>query len=128
MFNYRATLVVSVVFIVSLAAAACAAPSSTPAPTAPIPTTAPAAGATPTAGATSGAEGNVATGKALFEANCNGCHPGGQKGVGPDIRGKEEDVVKRQVRRGGGGMPAFSTSQISDQQLNDIAAYVESLK
>lgn len=37
-------------------------------------------------------------------------------------------IISLAAARGGGGMPAFSASQISDQQLNDLAAYVGSLK
>lgn len=108
----------------ALIVAACTAPAA-PGPTA-TPTKAPAL-ATSTPSAPTGAP-SVERGQAVFEANCNGCHPNGNQGVGPNIRGKDVAVVKDKVRKGGGGMPPFSTSQISDQQLNDVAAYVNSLK
>ena len=82
--------------------------------------------AQPTAGGQ--AAGNASAGQAVFQQNCNSCHPGGDRGSGPAIKGRPADGVKNQVRKGGGGMPAFSASQISDQQLNDLAAYVASLK
>ncbi len=80
--------------------------------------------------ATTGAGGNVSAGQTVYQQNCNSCHPNGQAGVGPALAGKNlsADRIKAQVRNGGGGMPAFSSSQISDQQLNDLVAYVQSLK
>ncbi len=95
---------------------AAASPTSAAAPTKP-------AAASPAAGAP-----DIAAGKTVFDTNCNGCHPGGNKGVGPEIKGKSADVVKKQVRSGGGGMPAFTASQISDAQLDSLAAYVAQLK
>lgn len=75
-------------------------------------------------------QGNVAAGKAFFDQNCNGCHPSGSRGAGPALkeRNLSADLIRTQVRKGGGGMPAFSSSQISDQQLNELVAYVQSLK
>jgi mono/diheme cytochrome c family protein len=72
----------------------------------------------------------VAAGQAVFQQNCNACHPNGNAGVGPALRGKNLSAqqITNRVRNGGGGMPAFSTSQISDQQLADLVAYVQSLK
>lgn len=72
--------------------------------------------------------GGTPAGQAVFQQNCNSCHPGGNQGTGPAIKGRPVDRVKNQVRKGGDGMPAFSASQISDQELNDLAAYVASLK
>ena len=73
---------------------------------------------------------NAAAGKAIFEQNCNACHPGGGQGAGPALKGRSLtiDRIQGQVRKGGGGMPAFPASKISDQQLSDLAAYVQSLK
>lgn len=119
--------------------AAPAAPAATKAPaatSAPMPTLAPAAtkpaGATPAATPAGPASvaGDLVAGKAVFDQNCNSCHPGGDKGAGPALRGRSlsADRIKNQVRNGGGGMPAYPTSAISDQQLNDLVAYVQSLK
>ena len=74
--------------------------------------------------------GDVAAGKQVFEQNCNACHPGGGQGAGPALKGKNlsADRITRQVRNGGEGMPAFSPSQISDQQLNNLVQYVQSLQ
>ena len=103
------------------------------------PTTAPAAPTTSAAAPTKapaapttagGATGDAAAGQAVFTQNCNGCHPGGDRGTGPALKGRNlpADRITRQVRNGGGGMPAFSSSQISDQQLANLVAYVQSLK
>lgn len=136
--------------LASVAVSACggAAPAPTAAPAAPTtaaavaPTTAavppadptsaaPAATPAPPASASSpSGAGDVTAGKAVFDQNCNACHPGGDRGAGPALRGKNLAAARitRQVRNGGGSMPAFSTSQISDQQLNNLIAYVDSLK
>lgn len=88
------------------------------------------AGCAPSAPAPGGAAGDVAAGKAVFEANCNVCHPGGEKGVGPALKGtaKTPDQIRTQVRQGKGAMPAFGTEKINDKQLTDLIAYVKSLK
>ncbi len=117
-----------------------AAPTAAVAPTAAAAPTKPAAAATtPGAGGTPATKtgtpaaagtGDVAAGKVAFDQNCGGCHPGGNQGNGPALRGRNltADQITRQVRNGGGGMPAFPASRISDQQLNDIIAYVQSLR
>ncbi len=92
---------------------------------------APAPSAAPTSDPTAPAvAADVTAGKAVFDQNCNTCHPGGDRGVGPALKGRNlsADRITRQVRNGGGSMPAFSASQISDPQLNDLVAYVQSLK
>ena len=117
-------LVVLAFSLAALLVVACS-PSATPTPAAATKSPAAAATPAPTGGS---ASASVERGQAVFQANCNGCHPGGASGVGPDIRGKSQEVVKEKVRKGGGSMPPFSSSQISDEQLNDLAAYVNSLK
>lgn len=110
--------------------AAAASPTIKAAPTTTASVASPTTAAKPALPTTAApaAGGNAAAGQAVFTANCNACHPNGQKGVGPDIRGASVNEVKRQVRNGGGSMPAFTASQISDTQLSDLAAYVSSLK
>jgi len=70
----------------------------------------------------------VAAGKSVFEANCNACHPGGDKGVGPSIKGLSADRIRTATRQGKGAMPAFGADRISDKQLTDLIAYIETLK
>ena len=108
-------------------AAAPTAAAASPAAAATKPAVSPtAAGAavSPTAG------GNIAAGQAIYEQRCNSCHPNGNAGAGPALRGRNLSAqrITAQVRNGGGGMPAFPASQISDQQLSDLVAYVQSLK
>lgn len=58
--------------------------------------------------------------------NCASCH--GQDfsgGMGPDINGVSADSLMKAVREGQGPMPAFSTDQISDEDLEVLAAHFE---
>lgn len=69
-------------------------------------------------------------GEQLFRtAGCAVCH--GQDalgtGAGPALPGHTEDQVLRQVRSPVGRMPAFSASQVSDEELDLIADYIISL-
>lgn len=70
-----------------------------------------------------------AAGKQVFVSSCGGCHTlkdaGTTGNVGPDLDKLHPDaaVVKRQVRDGGGGMPAFG-DQLTEQQIAAVAAYV----
>ena len=67
----------------------------------------------------------------MWAGNCTVCH--GAKGTGgnggPDITGlaaaKSATRVISQVTNGGGGMPAFKR-QLTDQQIQDVSAYVTS--
>lgn len=74
--------------------------------------------------------GNVEAGKVVFDQHCNSCHPGGGSAAGPSLisRKSPPDRIERRVRTGGAGMPSFSTDKISDQQLQDLVAYVLSLQ
>ena len=63
------------------------------------------------------------------DAGCGNCHTlhaaGSTSGIGPnldDLRPDFESVVA-QVTVGGGGMPSFK-SQLSKQQIKDVAAYI----
>lgn len=61
----------------------------------------------------------------LFADNCAGCHDAdGSGGSGPDLRG-EDDVsgIAEQIREGGGSMPAFA-GELTDAQIDELAAYV----
>jgi mono/diheme cytochrome c family protein len=106
--------------------------------------TTPAATAT-TAAATSGAAttaasggsgtatgGNAASGQKLFTTNCQACHPSGGRvaGVGPKLLGttRDDNYIHDNIRNGRNAMPAFPADQISDQQINDLIAYIRSLK
>jgi alcohol dehydrogenase (cytochrome c) len=95
----------------------------TPAPAQTTPTTTTKAGTTTTAGA------DLTVGRQVFASNCSTCHGSGGHGGngGPDLTtipsAKQLSVVVKQVRNGGPGMPAFK-GQLTDAQINDVAAYV----
>ncbi len=76
--------------------------------------------------------GDAAAGKTVFEsAGCSSCHTladaGATGSVGPnldDVKPPASLVVDR-VTNGKGVMPSFK-SQLSEQQIQDVAAYVSS--
>jgi mono/diheme cytochrome c family protein len=72
---------------------------------------------------------DVDRGEVVFKENCNGCHPGGQKGYGPTIAGNPEPVaeVRMVVREGKGRMPSFGADKISADDLEALLAYVQSI-
>jgi mono/diheme cytochrome c family protein len=106
-----------------------AAPEAT---TAAMTTTAPSESTTSTP-TTTAAQGDAAAGKAVFEsAGCAGCHTmkaaGASGSIGPNLDDLKPsyDTVVHQVEVGGGAMPAFK-GQLSDKQIQDVAAYVSSV-
>jgi cytochrome c6 len=78
--------------------------------------------------------GDAAAGKEVFlgAAACGGCHTlsdagsGGSVGPNLDALKPPYDKVVAQVTNGGGGMPAFG-DQLSEQQIQGVAAYVSSV-
>ena len=85
-----------------------------------------------TTGGEAGGEGDPENGETVFaSAGCGGCHvlsdAGSSGTIGPnldDLQPSQEQVAAK-VRVGGGGMPAFE-GQLSDQEIQDVAAYVAS--
>ena len=73
--------------------------------------------------------GDATKGKPIFTQNCGSCHTLADAGtsgtVGPNLDSKKPDYrhATAQVTNGGGAMPAFK-SQLSTQQIADVAAYV----
>ena len=65
----------------------------------------------------------------MFTTNCGSCHTldaaGTSGNVGPNLDQLKPDMatVERQVRNGGGGMPAFE-GRLSDAQITAVATYV----
>jgi ubiquinol-cytochrome c reductase cytochrome c subunit len=79
--------------------------------------------------------GDLAAGGALFRANCQACHSASGNGgalsygkAAPSLMKAEPEQVAAAVRSGPGQMPVFGPGEISDQQLNGLAAYVEYLR
>lgn len=80
-------------------------------------------------------DADVAEGGELFRANCQACHSafgsGGALSYGraaPNLHSSEPTEVGAAVRVGPGQMPVFGPDAITDQQLDDVAAYVELLR
>jgi mono/diheme cytochrome c family protein len=71
-----------------------------------------------------------AAGKSVFaSAGCGSCHTleaaGSSGTIGPNLDdlAPDYDAIVEQVTNGGGGMPAFG-GQLSEQQIQDVAAFV----
>ena len=76
------------------------------------------------------AEGGVAAGETVWaDSGCGDCHTMAAANAtgttGPNLDDLQPDLeqVVSQVTNGGGAMPAFGDS-LSEQQINDVAAYV----
>ena len=81
-----------------------------------------------------GGEGDVAAGKVVFasSAGCTGCHTladaGASGTVGPNLDQTKPsyELVVTRVTNGKAPMPPFK-SQLTEQQVKDVAAYVSSV-
>lgn len=103
----------SLLIVVAVLVAACKAPAPAPAP-APTPTPV----------------DHVAAGRQLFiDKGCAVCHGQNAEGmdIAPALSGHNEEQVKRNVRNPAGSMPRFGHEQISDDELEMIVDYIESL-
>ena len=70
-------------------------------------------------------------GQQLYLAKgCSGCHGLRAEGsdIAPALPGHSGDQVRRQVRNPQRSMPAFGPEQVSDEELDLLVAYVESLE
>ena len=82
-----------------------------------------------------GASGDVALGARQFNTWCIGCHRAGGTPRGPDIlspgtagTGLAGPDLVTLIRAGSTThMPTYSTTELSDKQIIDLAAYVRSL-
>lgn len=110
------------------------AATQTPVPTQPAPSptaTEPAATATATVAAAVTAELDPALGRKVWtEKPCIGCHGANAEGnLGPRLAGTRltfEQVLRR-VRTGKTLMPAFAPEQVSDLEVRQIYAWLQSL-
>ena len=83
---------------------------------------------------TAEAAGDAVAGKEVFlgESGCSGCHTLADAGstgtIGPDLDAVKPsyDKVVSQVTNGGGVMPPFG-DKLTDEQIQDVAAYVSSV-
>ena len=69
-------------------------------------------------------------GEVAYMRYCNGCHPGGEGGLGPALNSKPLPgwAVRYQVRHGLGAMPAFPERVIPDDELDALVAYMGALR
>jgi mono/diheme cytochrome c family protein len=122
----RLVLLAALVF--ALGAAGCGGGSETTA----TPETTQGTLPTTTEGSAAG-QGDPAAGKQVFkEAGCGGCHTlkdagtSGQVGPNLDQAKPSADLVVDRVTNGKGAMPSFK-GKLTDQQIQDVAAYVSSV-
>lgn len=61
---------------------------------------------------------------------CAACHGSRQEGsiIAPSLIGYTASQIKQQIRAPSGAMPLFPPSKISNQELDEIARFVESLE
>jgi len=78
---------------------------------------------------------DLGEGGELFRANCQACHSASGSGgalsygrAAPRLSDATPTEVGAAVRVGPGQMPVFGRDTITDDQLNDLAAYVEYLR
>ena len=81
------------------------------------------------------AEADVAAGGEIFRGNCQACHSASGSGgalsygrAAPRLSDANSTEVGAAVRVGPGQMPVFGRDVVSDQELNDLVAYVEYLR
>ena len=72
----------------------------------------------------------VERGQLVFMDQCYQCHPGGSAGLGPALNDKPlpKFLIRTQVRKGFGPMPAYSEEEISDDDLEALAEYCVTLR
>jgi len=84
----------------------------------------------PLVGELTGLSPSEARGQVVYMANCQQCHPGGARGLGPGLNDKPlpRFAIHAQVRAGLGAMPAFGPDEISDADLRALVDYVVRLR
>ena len=72
----------------------------------------------------------VAAGQALFSSKgCASCHGrDAEGGYGPALAGHTREQIVKQVRNPVGAMPTFDVNEVSDEELDQIVAFILSLK
>ncbi|MCB0976212.1 MAG: c-type cytochrome [Acidimicrobiales bacterium] len=79
--------------------------------------------------------GDLQEGGEIFRANCQACHSASGSGgalsygrAAPPLSKATSEQVGAAIRSGPGQMPVFGPEEITDEQLNGLAAYVEYLR
>ncbi|MBI4329773.1 MAG: c-type cytochrome [Chloroflexi bacterium] len=99
--------------------------------TKPAATPKPAATATPAAAPPVAGGADPQRGKTVYtNLGCGGCHgPEAQGGFGPSLIGKAAPLLKDVIRHGSEpGMPAFDAGKLSDADLDNMVAFLATLK
>jgi len=79
------------------------------------------------------AAGGAAHGKTLYAANCAACHGAGGAGggAGPSLKGekskKDQAAVAAWIKNPAPPMPKLYPSPLSEKDVSDVAAYIETL-
>jgi ubiquinol-cytochrome c reductase cytochrome c subunit len=79
------------------------------------------------------AQGDPAHGKSIFTANCSSCHgaTGTEGGVGPSLKNEKSRKNYAQtiawIKNPQPPMPKLYPSPLSEKDVDDVAAYVQSL-
>jgi mono/diheme cytochrome c family protein len=90
-------------------------------------------GASSTTSAMSSTMGDAAHGKAIFTANCAQCHgqTGTEGGIGPPLKNEKSRKNYAQtvawIKDPQPPMPKLYPSPLSEKDVDDVAAYVQSL-
>ncbi|NWJ48948.1 MAG: cytochrome b N-terminal domain-containing protein [Chloroflexi bacterium] len=118
------------------AATTTAAGGATATTAAAVTTAAGGATATTAAGGTAATTGDATKGAALFRTVCQTCHssmgkapgPAGQPNLTNSANAGDPAYVRNNIRNGKNLMPAFDVSTISDAELENLVAYVASIR
>jgi len=72
--------------------------------------------------------GDPAKGQSTFDASCGTCHSINDKKIGPPMvkAAKDMNMVAQTVRFGSGAMAFYAKDVLSDQQVADAIAYIQS--
>lgn len=95
--------------------------------------TSPSPGQAEAGGAASPASGDVARGRSIFVENCSMCHgsTGVEGGIGPSLKNERSRKNPEQaiawIENPQPPMPKLYPSPLSGKDVDDLAAYVESL-
>lgn len=71
---------------------------------------------------------SVQKGEVLYMRHCQKCHPQGEGGLGPAFNHIPTPPKRLQIRLGLGAMPAFGKKELSNDELDDLMAYLKALR